>query len=353
MEIRLKLFFAQFISVNQLSIYWAVSDSCEEYGTCQTSKERPVLAEQSDPLFAPASLLMTTPAPPTEVPAQENSLQKYKERVEKLPQQDRLIKMCSDAGFLTTVEVGQYFMTKDAAEFSQFTEPVTCCEYILPRDEKSSDPKGWIRWNTKLGPYWESQPATCKVIWSENENWICKQRQFSLVGGHGFDRQKVRRQRAGDLWDVSRKNSRSKRMYLLLQADQRLKQNHDDLPLLLLIYKNCTYMWKNLDWYWVRNLFEYRFPVSKGMTTLLRHGHLPWEEHGSLEFWTLKGCLRNEFENSQHWSDEMWKSKMEAEETRKDFNIVLTRQDMKFFISELFKVIQDAIPLIPHYRTMC
>ena len=34
-----------------------------------------------------------------------------------------------------------------------------------------------------------------------------------------------------------------------------------------------------------------------------------------------------------------------AEETRKDFNIVLIHQDKKFFISELFKVIQDAISL--------
>ena len=40
-----------------------------------------------------------------------------------------------------SVEVGQYFITKDTEEFSQFTEPVTCREYILPRDEKSSDPE--------------------------------------------------------------------------------------------------------------------------------------------------------------------------------------------------------------------
>ena len=43
----------------------------------------------------------------------------------------------------------------------------------------------------------------------------------------------------------------------------------------------------------------------------------------------------------------------EAEATRKNFNIVMTRQDKKFFISEPFKVIQDAIPLILHFRTMC
>ena len=43
----------------------------------------------------------------------------------------------------------------------------------------------------------------------------------------------------------------------------------------------------------------------------------------------------------------------EAEATRKDFNTVLTRQDNKFFSFELFKVIQVAIPLILHCRTMC
>ena len=72
--------FRTIISVNQLSIYGAVSDLCGEYSACQARTERPVLAGQSDPLFEPARLLMTTPAPSTEVSAQENPLQKYKER---------------------------------------------------------------------------------------------------------------------------------------------------------------------------------------------------------------------------------------------------------------------------------
>ena len=42
----------------------------------------------------------------------------------------------------------------------------------------------------------------------------------------------------------------------------------------------------------------------------------------------------------------------EAEETRKDFNIVPVHQGEKFSTSELIKVIQDAIPLIFQYRTM-
>ena len=64
--------FRTIISVNQSSIYGAVSDLCDEYRTCQARTVRPVLSGQSDPLFEPASLLMTTPTPSTEVPAQEN-----------------------------------------------------------------------------------------------------------------------------------------------------------------------------------------------------------------------------------------------------------------------------------------
>ena len=55
-----------------------------------------------------------------------------------------------DAGFLNVVEIGQYFMTKDAAEFSQFTDAVACRGYTLPREEETSEPKGWIRGNTKI-----------------------------------------------------------------------------------------------------------------------------------------------------------------------------------------------------------
>ena len=137
MVIRLKLFFRTIISVHQLSIYGAVSDLCEEYKSCHVRTGRLVLAGQSDPLFVPTSSLMKTPTPSTDDPAQEDLLQKYQERVDRLSQQNRVIKFCTAAVFLKTVDVGQYFMTKDTEEFSQFTEPVACREYTLPRDEKS------------------------------------------------------------------------------------------------------------------------------------------------------------------------------------------------------------------------
>ena len=93
---------------------------------------------------------MTTPTPSTEVLAQEYLLQNYKERVKRLSQQDRLIKICTDAAILNVVVMGQYFMTKDTADLSQFLA-VACREYTLPRDEETSEPKDWIRGNTKIG----------------------------------------------------------------------------------------------------------------------------------------------------------------------------------------------------------
>ena len=57
-----------------------------------------------------------------------------------------------DAGFLSVVENGQYFMTEDNGE--QFYAKA-CREYTLPREEEASQPKGWILGNTKIVPVWE------------------------------------------------------------------------------------------------------------------------------------------------------------------------------------------------------
>ena len=104
--------FRTIISVNQLSIYGAVSDLCEECKTCHVRTGRPVVAGQSNTLFVPS--VMKTHIPLTDDPTQEEDLlQRFQEPIEKSSQQDRVIKFCTDAGFLTTVEVGQYFMTKD------------------------------------------------------------------------------------------------------------------------------------------------------------------------------------------------------------------------------------------------
>ena len=49
---------------------------------------------------------------------------------------------------LCVVAVGQYFMTTDTEE--QFFARA-CREHTLPRNDGSSQPKGWIQRNTKIG----------------------------------------------------------------------------------------------------------------------------------------------------------------------------------------------------------
>ena len=156
----IETFSQSFLSISSVS-----TEQSEEYSCCQTRTGKLVVAEQSDLLFAPADLLIMTPTPSIEILAQENLLQKHKERVENLPQPDHLMKFCTDAGFLKTVEVGQYFMTKHTDEFLQIAEPVTCREKTLPRDDKTTDPKGWIRGNTKIGPVLE---LTTSYLQSKN-----------------------------------------------------------------------------------------------------------------------------------------------------------------------------------------
>ena len=147
--------FRTITSVNQLSLYGAVAEMCEEYESFHDRTGKPVVGGQSSSSFVPSVIKTNVPLNNDDHAHKDLLLQRYGERIEKLSQQDRLSKFCMDAGFLNVVEIGQYFMTKDTAEFSQFTDAVACREYTLPRDEETSEPKGWIRGNTKIGPVLE------------------------------------------------------------------------------------------------------------------------------------------------------------------------------------------------------
>ena len=56
--------------------------------------------------------------------------------------------------------------------------------------------------------------------------------------------------------------------------------------------------------------FVQAYPVANRINTPLQHGELLREEDGAIEFWRLKDDLQNNFEYSQQWSDDVWKSKM-------------------------------------------
>ena len=94
------------VSANQLSLYGAVAEMCEEYESLHDRSGRPdMVMGQSIVLSA----IKTEVSLDCDDPAyQDLLLQQYGERIEKLSQQDRLSKFCMDAGFLNIVEIGQY-----------------------------------------------------------------------------------------------------------------------------------------------------------------------------------------------------------------------------------------------------
>ena len=101
---------------------------------------------------------------------------------------------------------------------------------------------------------------------------------------------------------TSRRPLKRRRKYLLLQADQRLKQNQEDLPLLAHLQELYLFV------------KEYGLILNQELNPIKR---TQWQKDYTLFFSMdnhfekrLKDDLRNTFEHSQHWSDDVRKSRM-------------------------------------------
>ena len=108
---QLRLFFRIIVSANQLRLYGAVAEMCEEYESHHDGSGRPDKAMGQSIVLSEIK---------TEVPLENDDpsyqnflLQQNEERIKSLSQTDRVSKFCMGAGFISVVEIGQYFMTKD------------------------------------------------------------------------------------------------------------------------------------------------------------------------------------------------------------------------------------------------
>ena len=91
------------VSANQLSLYGAVAEMCEEYESLHERTERPVVMGHSSSSLV-LSVIKTEVPLDNDDPAYQNFLlQQYGERIEKLSQQDKLSKICMYAGFLSVI----------------------------------------------------------------------------------------------------------------------------------------------------------------------------------------------------------------------------------------------------------
>ena len=249
-------------------------------------------------------------------PAQEEDLlQRYQERIGKLSQQDREIKICTDAGFLTTFEVGQCFMTEDTEEFSQFTDSVACREYTLPRDESSSEPKGWIRGNTKIGPALEVTTCCLQGKYrveiriqpfnkDDSHSWVRISHGLNNLNNNKQDdnEQETPEMQFEDFALKSNARTFASRSKAKSKPQRRISVSSSTKTIPI-----GERTWTDIE---PQDYSSIDYPVSKQLSTLLCHGNLPREEDGAIEFWRLKDYLQNHFLYGHYWSDEKCKSTM-------------------------------------------
>ena len=117
-------------------------------------------------------------------------------------------------------------MTKDTAEFSQFTDALACREYTLPRDEETSEPNGWIRGNTKIGPVLEIATSYLQGKYGVGIRIESVNKDSSHSVFSSWSRIWTTTSRKPQ--KCSAKNMRWNWMRVILHADQRPKQNHKD-----------------------------------------------------------------------------------------------------------------------------
>ena len=145
------------MSVNQFSLYGAIADMIQGLPEDQVAPGRLVASDQTE-----QEILIQPPVPelPSNEERQGNLLQDYEQRFERLPEDQKLSKKCSEAG-LNLIEVGQFFYALLSPKEPKIRS--LCREYALLReDEEENCARGWIRSNERFGPVLEVK--VCKTI---------------------------------------------------------------------------------------------------------------------------------------------------------------------------------------------
>ena len=239
-------------------------------------------------------------------PASQNFLlQQYEERMERLTQTDRVSKFCMDAGFLSVVEIGQYFMTKDTGE--QFYAKA-CREYTLPRDDGSSQPRGWIQGSAKIGPVLE---VTTSCLYGKHGVEI---RIMSLSEDNTQSWVRISH---GSNKFVMDSNNTDTEVPEDLPEEQGLQLKVQDFACRSkakakpqrrepVDYSPSIIPMNERNWVDIEpgNHSLSSYEVSKQVIHLLRHSQqVQREEDGAVHFWRIKEHLQSQFSQIPHWSD--------------------------------------------------
>ena len=138
------------ISVNELSVHRAVPDLCKELPRDSSGAGKPAANENLESMVTPPEFPTGSPISQTDAEVQRKLLRAYERKFAELPEQQKLTKLCSNAGFSKNIDKGHFFITLDEEWHDDMKR--SCREYTLPRKEETSRVRGGIRGNTKIGP---------------------------------------------------------------------------------------------------------------------------------------------------------------------------------------------------------
>ena len=299
------------VFANQLSLYGAVANMCEEFESLQDRSGQPdKVMGQSIVLSEIKTEVSLDCDDPTN---QDLLLQQYGERIKMLSQENKVSKFCMDAGFIHVVEVGQYFMTKDTGE--QFFARA-CREYTLPRSDESSQPKGWNQGNTRIGlvleittSYLYGKHGIEIRIWSLSEDnsqsWVRishGSNKFVIESNHNNT------EVPADLPEEQASQLIVKDFAARSKAKTKPQRREPvDLPSIIPMNER---KWIDIE---PGDFSLSACEISKKVINLLRHSQtVQREDDAAVQFCRIKNYLQNQIPQVQHWSDDRWKACLAA-----------------------------------------
>ena len=221
-----------------------------------------------------------------------------------------------DAGFLTVVEIGQYFRTKDTADLSQFNT-MACREYTLPREEEASQPKGWIQGNTKIGPVLEVATSYLHGTYGDEIRIMSLSRDNThswvriFHGSNKFvmdlnnNETEIPEEQLEEY--ALQLNAKDFACRSKAKAKPQRREPVGSSPRFVPIDRRN---WIDVE---PGKYSHSEYGVSKKVINLLRHSQqMHREEDGAVHFWRIKENLQNPFPQSIHWSDNRWKACLAA-----------------------------------------
>ena len=249
-----------------------------------------------------------------DIPENQNlQVQKYEERIELHSQEDKVSKFSMDAGFVHVVEIGQYVMTKDTQErFFAWR----CREYTLPRNDESSQAKGWIHGNTRIGPVLEVTTSCLHGehgiefrIWSLNgdnsQSWvrICHG-STKFVTDSNFNNTEV----PADLLEEQEPQLNVK-VFAARSKAKAKPQRRETVEVPSTIPMNER-KWIDIE-PGISSLSAYE--VSKKVINILQQSQkVQREDDGAVQSWRNKDSIQDQFPKTLSWPDNHWIARLAA-----------------------------------------